>query len=451
MRYIPTTPQERQEMLRACGAESIDALFADIPEEIRAASALGLGPPLAEPDLMSLMRKLAAQNVQGLDRPSFLGAGHYYHHRPSAVDHMMLRSEFFTAYTPYQPELSQGTLQALFEFQTLVCQLTGLDVANASMYDGASAMAEGVLMAVRATGRQRVVASDRLHPHYRGVLETYCRFADIELQWLGHRPDGTTQLEALRADEGLACLVVQSPNFLGVIEPLDQAVSAVRGVRALTVLVSTEPLCWGLLEPPGETGIDIFTAEGQSLSSPPQYGGPNLGLFATRTGLLRRMPGRLVGETLDVHGRRGYVITLSTREQHIRREKATSNICTNQTLFAIGAAIYMSLLGREGLRALAVQNLTLAEYAKAQIASVAGCELPYAGRTFNEFVVKLPVPPETLNQNLLEEGLVGGLPLGPYLPELEDHMLLCTTEMTPKPAIDSLVEVLRRSVKEVRP
>jgi glycine dehydrogenase subunit 1 len=439
-------------MLDACGVSSIEELFSDIPAAIRQASALRLDPPLSEPELMALMRELASRNVHGLDRPTFLGAGHYYHHRPAAVDHMLLRSEFYTAYTPYQPELSQGTLQALFEFQTLLCQLTGMEVANASMYDGASAMAEGVLMAVRVSGGSRIVASDLLHPHYREVLETYCRFADLPLEWLGHREDGTTDLAGLRVDASLGGLVLQSPNFLGVIEPVLQASRQVKagGGKAVTVLVNAEPLCWGLLKSPGECGVDIYTGEGQSLSSPPQYGGPNLGLLATRNEFLRKMPGRLVGETVDHRGRRGYVITLSTREQHIRREKATSNICTNQTLFAIGAAVYLSLLGRTGLRRLALQNLSLAEYAKREIAAVAGTDLPLSGRTFNEFVVKLPLPAETLNQNLLEEGLVGGLPLGRYLPELEDHMLLCTTEMTPRSAIDRLVSVLRRSAKETR-
>jgi glycine dehydrogenase subunit 1 len=438
-------------MLEACGLRSIDELFADIPESIREASGLQFGPPKAEADLMAEMREIAERNVHGLRTPSFLGAGHYYHHRPAAVDHMMLRSEFFTAYTPYQPELSQGTLQALFEFQTLLCRLTGMEVANASMYDGATAQAEGVLMAVRINGRRRIQASDLLHPHYREVLKTYCRFADLELTWLGHREDGTTDLSGLRVDGTLSCLVLQSPNFLGVIEPLKEAVRQAHAGGALTVLVNTEPLCWGVLQPPGAAGVDIYTGEGQSLSSPPQYGGPNLGMLAARMEHVRRMPGRLVGETVDTEGRRGYVITLSTREQHIRREKATSNICTNQTLFAIGAAVYMSLLGREGLRQLAVQNLSVCEYAKREIASVAGYEIPFAGRTFNEFVVKLPVPAEAVNQNLLEEGIVGGLPLGGYVPELADHMLLCTTEMTPKRSIDRLVGVLRRSAKEVRP
>jgi glycine dehydrogenase subunit 1 len=307
-------------------------------------------------------------------------------------------------------------------------------------------------MAVRVSGRSRVVASDLLHPHYRDVLKTYCRFADLELEWLGHREDGTTDLRSLQVDERLGAVVLQSPNFLGVLEPLSDAVRTAKSGdgKAVTVLVNTEPLCWGLLQPPGATGIDIYTGEGQSLSSPPQYGGPNLGVFATRQEYVRKMPGRLVGETVDTRGQRGYVITLSTREQHIRREKATSNICTNQTLFAIAASVYLSLLGRRGLRELALQNLTLSEYAKREIAGIGGYELPFAGRTFNEFVVKLPVPAETLNQNLLEEGIVGGLPLGRFLPELEDHMLLCTTEMTPKSSVDRLLSVLRRSAKENR-
>jgi glycine dehydrogenase subunit 1 len=379
--------------------------------------------------------------------PSFLGAGTYNHFIPSVVDHMISRSEFYTAYTPYQPEISQGTLQAIFEFQTHVCQLTGLDVANASMYDGASALAEAVLMAARIRKKARkVFVSRAMHPEYRAVARTYTNDLDIEIVDIPFDDAGKTDLEWLKNNIGddTAAVALQYPNFFGVIEDMAAFSAVIKEKAALFITATTETVALGLLRPPGDFGVDIAVAEGQSLGNAVNFGGPHLGLFAVREAHLRNMPGRIVGETLDQDGQRGYVLTLSTREQHIRREKATSNICSNQSLCALAFTIHLSLLGRKGFRELASTNLSLAEYAKKQLVGAKGLSLAFDSPTFNEFVIKSEgVSAKDLNARLLDAGIIGGLALGSFYPELDNAMLLCITEMSTKGDIDRLVEVLR--------
>lgn len=446
MRYIPNSPEERAEMLRAIGLDSAEQLFDSIPRDLLLTAPLCTPEALSEPEIIARFEQMAARNAAAY-RPSFLGAGAYAHYAPTIIDHLISRAEFFTAYTPYQPEISQGTLQAIFEFQTLVCQLTGMDVANASMYDGSTALAEAVLMAERVTGRSRVVISEAVHPEYFEVVHTYVQHAGIELARAAIDPHSgrtsTTDLAAI--DDRTAAFVVQSPNFFGCIEELSKLADIVHQKGALLIVAVTESASFGLLRPPGACGADIVVAEGQSFGVPLSFGGPYVGLFATRERFVRQMPGRLVGVAYDKAGRRGFVLTLATREQHIRREKATSNICTNEGLIALAATIYMATMGRRGLQELAQQCAQKAAYAARQIASLDGFSLPYSAPHFNEFVVRAPVrADELLKQLAVERNITGGLPLSRYFADRPNDFLVCVTELNTRAEIDALVAGLKQ-------
>jgi glycine dehydrogenase subunit 1 len=440
MRYLPHTEEDIRVMLAAVGVGRMDELFAQVPDECRRLQPPDLPPPLSEWDLDRHMEQLAGATATGPAHMLFLGAGSYDHHIPETIKQLLRRGEFFTAYTPYQPEVSQGTLQAIYEYQTLVGRLLGMEVANASMYDGASALAEALLMAIRITKRRRVAVSRAVHPHYRQVAETYLRPAGFEIVLLPFGADGRTDLSGLAELSDLAAVAVQSPNFFGCVEDLKAAAAAAHA-RTGTMLITSfsEPLAYGLFEAPGRLGADIVCGEGQSLGIPRSFGGPGVGLFACRMEHLRSMPGRLVGRTVDIEGRRGFVLTLSTREQHIRRERATSNICTNQGLCALAAAMYMACLGGSGFRQLARLNYDTAGYLKEALKG-AGLALPFAAPTFNEFVVRLPAGSRHRYQDLLERRIVFGLPLEKYYPELSDHYLLCATETSRKQDMDLLVQ-----------
>ncbi|HEX8501167.1 MAG TPA: aminomethyl-transferring glycine dehydrogenase subunit GcvPA [Pyrinomonadaceae bacterium] len=446
MRYIPNSPEERQEMLRGLGLGSAEELFDSIPADVLLRRPLDTPAALSEPELLERFEALGAKNAAAR-RPNFLGAGAYTHYAPTIVDSLIQRSEFFTAYTPYQPEISQGTLQAIFEFQTLVCQLTGMDVANASMYDGSTAMAEAVLMAERVTRRSRVLVSDAVHPEYMRVTETYVAHAGIELGRLGFdEAAGRTSLDAAQLDKTVAAVVLQSPNFFGCVEDVRAFAEQVHAAGALLVVVVTEAASFGLLRSPGACGADIVVAEGQSFGVPVSYGGPYVGLFATREQYARQIPGRLVGVAYDREGRRGFVLTLATREQHIRREKATSNICTNEGLIALAATIYMTTMGRRGLQEVAAQCAQKAAYARRQIAALDGFSIPYSAPVFNEFVVRAPAPAEGLLRRLASEhNVTGGLALSRYFPGRENDLLVCVTETNRRADIDALVAGLKGS------
>jgi len=443
VRYIPNSPEERQEMLRGLGLGSADELFDSIPSDVLLKRPLDTPAALAESELLELFESMAAKNAAAR-RPSFLGAGAYSHYAPTIVDSLIQRSEFFTAYTPYQPEISQGTLQAIFEFQTLVCQLTGMDVANASMYDGSTAMAEAVLMAERVTRRSRVLVSDAVHPEYLQVAETYVAHAGIELGRLSvDEESGRTTLDAAALEKDVAAVVVQSPNFFGCVEDLKAFADEVHAAGALLVVVVTEAASFGLLRSPGACGADIVVAEGQSFGVPVSLGGPYVGLFATREKYARQIPGRLAGIAYDKEGRRGFVLTLATREQHIRREKATSNICTNEGLIALAATIYMTTMGRRGLQEVAGQCAQKAAYARRRIAALEGFSLPYSAPVFNEFVVRAPSDAAALLRRLADNhNVTGGLALSRYVTDRPDDFLVCVTETNKRADIDALVKGL---------
>ncbi|MDJ0723458.1 MAG: aminomethyl-transferring glycine dehydrogenase subunit GcvPA [Desulfobacterales bacterium] len=445
MRYLPHTPKDIESMLAAVGVKDLDGLFASIPEDCRRDDPLDL-PTLTEWELNAHMDKLAAQTVSWDTHRIFAGAGSYHHFIPEAARHVLSRSEFVTAYTPYQPEMSQGTLQGIFEYQTLVCRLLGMEVANASLYDGASALAEALLMAIRIgrTKKKTVAVSDLVNPYYRKVVETYFKPTDFKVETIPHKADGTADLDAIAAIDDLAGVAVQSPNFFGCVEDLQAAGEAIHARGAVFITAFSEPLAYGLLKTPGQQDADIVCGEGQSLGLSQSFGGPGVGIFTAKQKYVRNMPGRLVGQTLDADGQRGFVLTLSTREQHIRREKATSNICSNQSLCAMAAGIYMATLGGTGFRELAALNRDKAEYLK-QALGATGLELPFARPTFNEFVVKFPKGFDAKWQTLLEEKkIMCGVPLVCYYPELADHYLLCVTETKSREDLDMLV-------KEVQP
>jgi glycine dehydrogenase subunit 1 len=443
MRYIPSSPDERAEMLREIGLETVAHLFRSIPGPLRLREPLDLPPPQSEADLLRYLRELAARNATPGTHAIFLGAGAYHHFIPAHIDTLISRSEFYTSYTPYQPEISQGTLQAIFEYQTMICQITGMDVANASLYDGSTAMAEAILMAARVTGRPKMLLAASTHPHYREVARTYTRTLGIDLSPLDYDPTtGGVDPRSVQVDDSVAAVVVQSPNFFGCVEDIEPFARAAHAAGALMVVVITEPISLGLLQSPGAAGADIVAGEGQSFGIPISFGGPYLGLFATREKFLRQMPGRLAGQAFDQHGRRGFVLTLSTREQHIRREKATSNICTNQGLFMLMATIYLATMGRRGLQEVARQNLQKAAYAADQIARLKGYQLRFTGPRFNEFVVKTRRPVAETLEHLQQKKIVGGLALDRFHPELTDCLLVCLTEMMPRAEIDRFVAAL---------
>ncbi|MBI4459248.1 MAG: aminomethyl-transferring glycine dehydrogenase subunit GcvPA [Acidobacteria bacterium] len=438
MRYLPKSPQERQQMLQAIGCDSVEQLFDSIPPAVRLRRPLALGTGLSEPEILDYFRKRASENARGVT--SFLGAGAYDHFRPAVIDAMVSRSEFYTAYTPYQPEIAQGTLQAIFEFQTMICQLTGMEVANASLYDGSTALPEAVMMALRANDRQRVLVSRSVHPEYRQVLQTYLQHLGVKLDEIPYEGTGRTDSAELteRLDSAVAAVVLQSPNFLGVVEDVASAAAQVHAAGAMLIVMITEPVSLGILRPPAEA--DIVAGEAQSFGVPASFGGPYVGFLATREKYLRSMPGRLVGQTTDANGERAFCLTLSTREQHIRREKATSNICTNQSLCALMVTIFLSIYGKRGLRELALQNLSRARYA-ARNFQQAGARLRFTGPFFNEFVVASDGNAEQVQERLLGVGIVGGLDLGRFYPELAGATLYCVTETAGREKIDELVKM----------
>ena len=440
MPYIPHSPEDRAAMLSAIGVQSIDDLFAVVPEGIRYPE-LHLPRPFAEMEVREELETLAGANYTTGDGPCFLGAGAYHHYVPAVVNAVISRGEFYTAYTPYQPEISQGTLQAIFEYQTMICDLTGMEVSNASHYDGATATAEAVISAIniQRMKRRKVVISPWVHPEYRAVVRTYTQGMGLTI--VGDEEYDEGKLVDM-VDRETACLIVQYPDFLGRIADLSALAEAAHAVKALFVVVA-DPIALGLLKPPGEFGADIVVGEGQGLGAGLNFGGPYLGFYATRKKYVRKMAGRLVGQTVDADGERGFVLTLSTREQHIRREKATSNICSNQGLVALAAAVYMAALGKHGMRQVAELCYHKAHYAQQRIAELEGFA-PLDDRPFfKEFVVRCPRPVAEINHYLLDAwGIIGGYDLGRVYPHLENHMLLCVTEMNPKGEIDALVEAL---------
>ncbi len=446
MRYLPKSPSERQEMLAAIGAKSAEELFASIPPQFRLKELLGLPGPLSEQEIIDFFKARASENSGGYT--SFLGAGVYNHLRSVVTDAIIQRGEFLTSYTPYQAEISQGTLQAIFEFQTLMCQLTGQEVANASMWDGSTALTEAVLMADRISGRRRVVVARSVHPEYRQVLATYARNLDIEIVEVGYTTSGQMDLDALRGlvHEDTSCVVAQSPNFFGVIEPLGAITEIAHAKEALSVVAITEAVSLGAVKPPAEA--DIVAMECQSFGMPPSYGGPYAGVIATRDKFVRQMPGRLAGQTSDAEGRRGFCLTLATREQHIRREKATSNICTNQALCALAATVHLCLLGKEGLKEMAAQNLAKARFAAAELTKVPGVKLAFTGPTFNEFVIELPRSVKMVNASLRREKIIGPLAIGNWYPDLAKRGLVCVTETISRAEIERFAAALGRALAE---
>jgi glycine dehydrogenase subunit 1 len=421
-------------MLAACGIQSAEELFAHLPDDVRIQQPLALAPGISEYEIVDYFRNRAAECANGY--ASFLGAGVYAHYRPVMVDTVISRGEFLTSYTPYQAEISQGTLTTIFEFQTMICQLTGMDVANASMYDGSTAVPEAALMAARVTGRNRVLVARTVHPEYREVLRTYARYDHMPIEEFPYVADsGVIDLEELerKIDDQTAAVIIQSPNFFGIVENVNAAAEIAHRRGALLVVVFAEAVSLGILQPPA--AADIVAGELQSFAISPSYGGPYAGIIATKEKFIRQMPGRLVGETLDSRGNRAFCLTLATREQHIRREKATSNICTNQALIALMATVFMSVYGKQGLRELAEQNLAKAHYLSGKL------QTRFSGPFFNEFVAAANGrSPDEINQALLKKKIVGGLPLVRWYPELENCVLLCATEMSRRERMDEVAE-----------
>jgi len=427
--YIPNTDQDRAAMLRDIGAGSVAELFQDVPEQFRDVP-FNLPPSLTELELSEELRQLARRNASLDDHACFLGAGHYRHFIPGIVHHITGRSEFYTAYTPYRPEASQGILQAIYEYQSLVCQLTGMEISNAGLYDGSSAAAEAVLMASRITGKKEVAVLSTVNPNYRKVISTYVSGQDIAIHEL--KPD----FKAM--PDNYACLVVQQPDFFGGLAEVGRYARLAHGAGALFIVIF-DPISLGLLRPPGSYGADIAVAEGQPLGNPINFGGPGLGIFTCRQEYLRQMPGRLAGRTTDAEGQPGYVLTMATREQHIRRERATSNICTNEALVALAATVYLSAMGKSGLRRVAELCYHKAHYAAEAINKLKGYSLAFASPFFKEFVVRCPMPPEKINQALRREKIIGGLDVSH---QIDNGMLLCVTEMNSRQEIDRLVSAL---------
>ncbi len=444
MHYIPQSAEERKHMLRTLGLDDIGQLFRAVPPHLRLKERLNFPGGWSEQEVLSYLKDLASRNAAGDGYRIFLGGGAYEHYAPSHIDALISRSEFCTSYTPYQPEIAQGTLQAIFEFQTMICQLTGMEVANASMYDGSTALAEAVLMSLRITKRRKVLLAPSLHPHYREVTRTYARHLGAELCECAVDPDTglfTTGTETIDSDT--AAVVIQSPNFFGCIEDVEHWAEAAHLAGALLVVAISEPISLGLLRAPGDGGADIGVGAGQAFGIPVSFGGPYVGFFATWERFVRQMPGRLVGQALDAQGRRGFVLTMSTREQHIRREKATSNICTNQGLFALMATIYLATMGPQGLRELAEQNFHKARYVAEALSLKGSAKIRFRGPFFNEFVIQLAHPIQQVLDQARSKKIVAGIPLGEYYPELSDCILTCVTEVHSRSDLDELVTVLR--------
>ena len=438
MRYLPKSPEERRQMLGEIGCSAVEQLFDGIPAAVRLARGLNLEAGQSEPEIIRTFEQWAAENARGCT--SFLGAGAYDHFQPAVVDALVSRSEFSTAYTPYQPEISQGTLQAIFEYQSLICQLTGMDVANASLYDGSTALPEAVMMTLRASRRRRVLVGRSVHPEYRQVLSTYLQHQDLEIEEISFAESGELDQHALpeRLGGDVAAVVVQSPNYFGIVEDVTWAAAQAQAAGAALIVMIAEPVSLGIMRPPAEA--DIVAGEAQSFGVPLSYGGPYVGFLAAREKYLRNLPGRLVGQTTDVKGERGFCLTLATREQHIRREKATSNICTNQALCALMASIFLSSYGKQGLRQLALQNLAKAHYAGERF-QAAGASLRFRGPYFNELVVGGIGNRPQVEERLLAENIIGGLDLGRFYPELAGDVLFCFTEKASREAIDKLVGI----------
>jgi len=444
--YLPLTPPERREMLSAIGVDSIADLFADIPQEISLKTDLNLPPPLSESELVRHVQELADRNISLADYTSFLGAGVYQHLIPSAVPHLANRAEFVTAYTPYQGEISQGVLQATFEYQTLICQLTDMDVANASLYDGATALAEAALMSIAITGGNQVITFESLHPDYRAVVETYLQAVDAELV-VAPTKQGLADIDALRPllGKATAAVLLQQPNFFGLLEPAEEISALLEDTPTLFV-ACVNPISLGVLKPPGAYGADIVVGDGQPLGNPPAFGGPSFGFMAVKEKHVRRMPGRIVGQTQDQDGNRGFVLTLQTREQHIRRHRATSNICTNAAHSTVMGTVYLALLGKEGLREVANQCAQKAHFTQDQICRLPGWEMLFPGPFYHEFAVKPPVHWSKVNEALLGEGIIGGVPLAKVYPERkewENALLFCVTEARTADEIEHLLQVLK--------
>lgn len=440
-RYLPMTDKDKQEMLEAIGVSSVEELFHDIPESVRFQGEYKIKKAKSETELLKELTKLASKNKDLKSYASFLGAGVYDHYMPIIVDHVISRSEFYTAYTPYQPEISQGELQAIFEFQTMICELTGMDVANSSMYDGGTAVAEAAMLAAGHTKKKKILVSMAVNPESRDVIKTYAKGQYIDVIEIA-TTDGVTDMDALKQemDEDVAAVLVQYPNFFGNIEPL-QDIEPIAHTGKSMFIVSSNPLALGALTPPGKFGADIVAGDAQPFGIPTAFGGPHCGYFAVTTKLLRKVPGRLVGQTTDENGKRGFVLTLQAREQHIRRDKATSNICSNQALNALAASVAMTALGKQGVKEMAIQNIQKANYAK-RACIKAGIEVPFNQPIFNEFVVKLSKPVSEVNKELLEKNIIGGFDLGKVDPTLENHMLIAVTEQRTKDEIDTLVKEL---------
>lgn len=450
MSYIPNTDADRTAMLKAIGVKNIDELFHDVPEALRYPE-LKLPPPVSEMEILRELREISEYNTDLEHTPGFLGAGAYRHFVPSVVGHVIGRSEFYTAYTPYQPEISQGTLQSIFEYQSMICALTGMDVANASHYDGATALAEAVLMAVSVSRgkRRKIVFSAGVHPEYRAVVRSYTQGMGLKIVGEEINATATGELAGM-IDSDTACAIVQNPNFLGYLEDpaILRALADTAHRAGALFVVSVDPISLGLFAPPTDYGADIVCGEGQALGGGLYFGGPYLGFFACRQQYVHKMAGRIVGQTLDRNGQRGFVLTLSAREQHIRREKATSNICSNEALMALAAAVYLAAMGKTGLRKVAELCYHKAHYAAKQLSALPGYSLLSSKPFFKEFPLRCPSPVDEINEYLLEEwGIIGGYDLEKDYPDLANTMLVCVTEMNAKEEIDELVEALR-SMKE---
>ncbi len=443
MSYISLSDKDKKEMMARLGISSVDELFLAIPENIRLKRELSVPSSLTEIELIQRFEKIAQGN-RYKDFLSFLGAGAYPHVIPYAVDYLSSRGEFVSPYTPYQPEVSQGTLQIIFEFQTLICQLTGMDIANASLYDGASGAAEAVLMAHRLKGKPKVLVSQTLHPQYKKVIRTYVKNLGIEIEEIKYSDSGQVDSEELKEklDDRTSAVVIQSPNFMGVVEDIEKISEMTHSSDALSIVVVAEAASLGILEAPGDQGADIVTGEGQSFGIPLSFGGPYLGFMSCSEEFIRQFPGRIAGETKDIEGKRGFVLTLSTREQHIRRERATSNICTNQALCALRATIFLETLGKEGLRELGFQNIQKANYAQEKITRIKGIERKFSGSVFNEFVVSFSGDLSKIEHALRERNILAGISIGEFYPELKNCLLVCVTDIHRKEDIDVLVASL---------
>lgn len=445
MEYIPKTATEERAMLEAIGAASFDQLL-EIPPDLRLNRPLDLPPPLSQMELKRELLELSRKNRDATSTLSFLGGGSYDHFIPSTVDHVLSRSEFYTSYTPYQAEMSQGLLQTIYEYQTMICQLTGMEVSNASVYDGASALAEGALMAMRVTKRNKVLISGTAHPHYRQVVKTYLSgLPSAKLKEVSSA-GGTISLGALEEaiDEKTAAVLIQHPNFFGQLEEMEE-MERLAHAKGVLLVMAVDPISLGILKTPGEYRADIAVGEGQPMGNGMSYGGPYVGFFATRREYIRQAPGRVVGATTDAQGRSGYCLTLQTREQHIRRERATSNICTNQAVNALAAAVYLATLGKEGLKEVATLSLAKAHLARQRITAIPGYSAPFTGPFFKEFVIRLPLPASRILKRLLRVGIFGGIDLGVYDRALKNHLLICVTEKRRREDIDRLVEQLREA------